>query len=114
MDGIERSKAKSYFTELNPKPDLFILQRSQYIRNKIKLLGIDDDSFAYSGSIVYSKKLFKLVDDKLPKFGRQLQTCIIRCLTLIGKPEIVVAWFRNPISYKCLESFHTTLKTGQS
>lgn len=94
MADTNKSHISSYFINLNPKPDLFILQKSQ---------GIKIDELAYKkccgSNIVYNSELFQLVSElkfDLPANSRfTITACIIKCLRIVDNPEIIVASFNN-------------------
>ena len=56
----------SYFTDLNPKPDLFILQNTQEIQTEMEeILGIDKltHNTCCESTIVYNRNLFQLLNE---------------------------------------------------
>ena len=92
MADTNKSHISSYFINLNPKPDLFILQESQ---------GIKIDKLPYKkccgSNIVYNSELFQLVSEHkfdLPA-NSTITACIIKCLRIVDNPEIIVASFNN-------------------
>ena len=94
MADTNKSHISSYFINLNPKPDLFIFQESQ---------GIKIDELLYKkccgSNIVYNSELFQLVSEiefNLPAHSMlTITACIIKCLRIVGNPEIIVASFNN-------------------
>ena len=95
MDNIiDCSSISAYFANLNPKPDILILQQLQGI-DIVDMLGIYQHSVTTcnGSTIVYNGKLFEFID--APVF-EGTTVCIIRCLKVDSKPEIVVASFSNP------------------
>ena len=85
----------SYFTNLNPKPNLFIFQKSQGIQIE-EILNIDELPYEIcsESTVVYNSDLFEL------KSHFQLQNdnndlvitgCVVKCLKIIDNPELIVA-----------------------
>ena len=88
----ENTELISYFTNLNPKPDLFIFQESQKF-NIGKILGTDGQLLA---TIVYNKNLFYLVSRlNFSDSNYRITAWKIKCLIILCNPEIIVVSFTN-------------------
>ena len=113
----------SYFTGLNPKPDLFILQdTAQKFRTEIEvILGIDKltHNTCCESTIVYNSNLFQLItelefvysqpsssqDIPADNNNNKITACIFKCLKIVGNPEVIVASFYNFTDKRCFNLF---------
>lgn len=89
---------KTYFTKLNPKPDLFILQKPSQ-GSLCEMLGVEHSHHAYCGStIICNTEKFKLVSEiKFTELspGVTITACILSCCTITGTPNIIIVSFHN-------------------
>ena len=113
-DDESMSKIKCYFTKLDPKPNLFILQNSpadtlHYFTNEepvdvlqkpsqtsiCKALGVEESHDACCRStIVYDKIKFKLVNEiRIASESFMITACILTCCTI--DKNIIVASFHS-------------------
>ena len=130
------STDSSYFTNMymDPKPDLVILQNTtQGMQTKISEIFCSDQhkQSTFCGStILYNNNMFQLVEELALAFqvanndsqsgnsngqgcgNETITVWLIKCLSIIGNPEVIVASFHNSTcSNDCVEQCFNLLST---
>ena len=102
MEGTDKKSISSYLTELNPKPNLFIFYKSQNIELEKRIFGSNSystDETTDCSRIVYNDTLFQVVEkiqfDNPVSCKYTITGWKIKCLKIVGTPELIVASFNN-------------------